>query len=125
MKRRQYFIAEFLLAVLLLLQLGSAAATMMTSPTGRNGSWHNYEAMLGHAGTSVALAMHAGHDASPANCDDGGCTVHCATGLIAATVLPVVACAPFITTVPPAAYFPVAPLDRLDRPPKSFSASSS
>jgi hypothetical protein len=67
MKRRQHFIARFLLAILLLLQLGSAGAALIMAPAGSKGSCHDHEAMLGQARTSVALAMHAGHAASPAD----------------------------------------------------------
>lgn len=120
MKREQHIIARFLVAVLLLLQLGSAAAAMMTLPASSD-SCHNHEAMLGQGGVHVTLAVHAGHAASPSDCDDGGCTVHCATGLITSSAVPVIAAAPFVATVPPVAYLPVSPPDRLDRPPKSIS----
>lgn len=111
MKRHLQSIARFLLALLLLLQLGSAVAALLPQDAPANCS--NHAAVLGHAG--VGLAAGAIDDAD--DCDDGGCVVHCVAPMLSSGVTPL-AIAAYVPAPPLAARIPLTPLEPLERPPK-------
>ena len=116
MKRHRQLIARFLLALLLLLQLGSAAAAFV--PPVVNAQCHNHAAVLGHGALGTG-----GHNlqGSLTNCDDSGCAMHCALAPLVDNAVPSFASPSFVSSPFLAGVLPALRPDRLERPPKSIS----
>jgi hypothetical protein len=114
MKQHRQSIARLLLAVLLLVQLGSAVAGLVTQDA--EASCSNHAAVLGH----VAFGVAAGMTDDARDCDDGSCVVHCVAPMMSSGVTPL-AVAAYVPPPPFLGRVPLTPPEPLKRPPRLLS----